>query len=140
MRFVNVGNKDVKLNLVPVDFVVEGIAALAKDEKAKGKTIALADPNPLTTGQLFEAIVEALTGKKSVITPPPPWSKNRLMLPISPALTGLPHSGVPYFFLTQTYDTSVAERASRRARRHLSEFFVLRKKSARICRKKSDVL
>ncbi|MBA3693856.1 MAG: SDR family oxidoreductase, partial [Acidobacteria bacterium] len=70
-RFVNVGNKDVKLNLVPVDFVVEGIAALAKDEKAIGKTIALADPNPLTTEELFDAIAEAMTKKKSVIKPPP---------------------------------------------------------------------
>ncbi len=65
LRFVNVGNKNVKLNLVPVDFVVEGISALAKDENAVGKTIALADPNPLTTEQLFEAISEAMTGKKS---------------------------------------------------------------------------
>ena len=42
-RLVNVGNKNVKLNLVPVDFVVEAIA-LIKDAR-DGKTIALAAPN-----------------------------------------------------------------------------------------------
>ena len=109
LRLVNVGNKNVKLNLVPVDFVTGGIAALASDEAAIGKTVALADPDPLTTAQIFDEITEAMTGKKSVITPPPALIEKSLMLPFSPPLTGLPHSGVPYFFLSQTYDTSVSE-------------------------------
>ncbi len=109
LRFVNVGNKIVKLNLVPVDFVVEGIAALSKDENAVGKTIALADPNPLSTEDICNAIIEAMTGKKSVITPPPKLIEFSLNLPFSPILTGLPHYGVPYFFLVQTYDTKVSE-------------------------------
>jgi nucleoside-diphosphate-sugar epimerase len=109
LRFINVGNSQVKLNLVPVDFVVEGMAALSKDENAVGKTIALADPAPLTTEELFNVIAEALTGKKSVITPPPALVRNSLMLPFSPPITGLPHYGVPYFFLSQNYDTSVAD-------------------------------
>lgn len=110
LRFVNVGNKNVKVNLVPVDFVVEGIATLAKDENAVGTTIALADPNPLTTEQVFDAITEAMTGKKSVIKPPPSLVEKSLMLPFSPAVSGLPHSSVPYFFVPQTYDTSVADK------------------------------
>ncbi len=109
LRLVNVGNKNVKLNLVPVDFVVEGIAALAEDKAATGKTIALADPNPLTTEQIFDAISEQMTGKKSVIKPPPALIEKSLMLPFSPPVSGLPHSGVPYFFLSQTYNTSIAE-------------------------------
>ncbi len=107
-RLVNVGNKNVQLNLVPVDFVVESIAVLAKDEKAIGKTIALADPNPLTTEQIFDAIAKTMTGKVSVIKPPPRIVEKTLMLPFTPLMSGLPHSGVPYFFVPQTYDTSVA--------------------------------
>ncbi|CAN5576695.1 SDR family oxidoreductase [soil metagenome] len=109
LRLVNVGNKTVRLNLVPVDFVVEGIAALAKDESSVGKTIALADPNPLTTQEICDAIAEAVTGKKSVVTPPPKLVEFSLSLPFSPIISGLPLSGVPYFFLSQTYDTSVAD-------------------------------
>ncbi len=109
LRFINVGNDDVKLNLVPVDFVVEGIAALTKDKNAIGKTIALADPNPLTTKELFDAIAEAMTGKKSIIAPPPKLVEWSLSLSISPPITGLPLVGVPYFFISQTYDTSVSE-------------------------------
>lgn len=110
LRFVNVGNKNVKLNLVPVDFVVEGIAALARDESATGKTIALADPNPLTTEELFDAIAEAMINKKSVIKPSPKLIEWSLHLKISPPLTGLPLSAVPYFFVPQTYKTSVSEK------------------------------
>jgi len=110
LRFVNVGNKNVKLNLVPVDFVVEGIAALAGDESATGKTIALADPNPLTTEELFDAITEAMINKKSVIKPSPKLIEWSLHLKISPPMTGLPLSAVPYFFVPQTYKTSVSEK------------------------------
>ena len=109
LRFINVGNENVRLNLVPVDFVVESIAALANDERAVGKTVALADPNPLTTEELFETIVEHLTGKKSIYTPPPQIVEKALSLPVSPPVSGLPLSGVPYFFLAQTYDTQIAE-------------------------------
>ena len=110
LRFSNVGNKNVTLNLVPVDFVVEGLAALSKDEKALGKTIALADPNPLSTAAICDSIIEALTGKKSIVTPPPALIEMSLYLPIAPVFTGLPHYGVPYFFLQQTYDTNVSEK------------------------------
>ncbi len=108
-RLVNVGNDNVRLNLVPVDFVIEGMTELAKDELAVGKTIALADPNPMTTKVICDAIAEALTNKKSIITPPPKMVETFLNSPISPSLTGLPHSGVPYFFIPQTYDTSISE-------------------------------
>ena len=108
LRLINVGNKNVRLNLVPVDFVVEGIVALSADEKAVGKTIALADPNPLTTAELFDVIAEQLSKKRSAITPPPVLVERSLMLPFSPPITGLPHPAVPYFFISQTYDTAEA--------------------------------
>lgn len=109
LRLVNVGNKNVRLNLVPVDFVVESIAALSMDDAAIGKTFALADPNPLATTEIFDLIAEKLSGKKSVVTPPSVVTEKSLYLPFSPPLSGLPHSSVPYFFLSQTYDTSFAD-------------------------------
>jgi nucleoside-diphosphate-sugar epimerase len=110
LRFVNVGNAVVKLNLVPVDFVVEGIAALATDENAVGATVALADPNPLTTEELFDAISRAMTGKQSIVKPPAQLVEKSLMLPFSPIVSGLPFPSVPYFFVPQTYDTRVADK------------------------------
>jgi hypothetical protein len=50
-----------------------------------------------------------MTGKKSAFKPPAALVEKSLLLPFSPSITGLPHSGVPYFFLSQTYDTGVAD-------------------------------
>jgi thioester reductase-like protein len=109
LRVVNVGNKDVRLNLVPVDFVVEAIAALSRDKNSIGKTIALADPSPLTTAELFDLIAMELSGRRSEFSPPPKLVEWFLSKKISPRLTGLPSHGVPYFFISQTYDTGVAD-------------------------------
>lgn len=108
LRLVNVGNDAVKVNLVPVDFVVDGIAALSKDEEALGKTIALADSNPPTTAQACDEISLAICGKKSVFKLPPKLMYKILMLPTTPMISGLPHAGVPYFFAPQEFDTSIA--------------------------------
>jgi hypothetical protein len=108
LSLLNIGNRSVRLNLVPVDFVVEAMAVLADDERATGATLQLADPNPLTTHELFDEIARSLAGRASRITVPARVVRPSLMLPLSPALTGLPHTGVPYFFLDQTYDTSHA--------------------------------
>jgi thioester reductase-like protein len=104
----NIGNDKVSLNLVPIDWVVRGMVALAKDERAVGKTVQLADPEPLSTRGLFDAIAECINGRHSRFTIPAPLVQLSLSLPLSPKITGLPHSAVPYFFLRQTYDTTRA--------------------------------
>ena len=106
---VNIGNVRVSLNLVPVDFVVDAMAALAFDENAIGKTLQLSDPAPLTTDQLFEAIARSANRKKSRLTAPAKWVRFFLMLPPAPQITGLPHHAVPYFFVKQLYDSSQAQ-------------------------------
>lgn len=105
----NIGNHDVRLNIVPVDFVVNAMTALARDERAVGATLQLADPAPLTTYELFELIARALTGRGSLLQVPPRLVRGLLPLRLSEQLTGLPRVGVPYFFIRQTYDTTRAQ-------------------------------
>ena len=105
----NIGNHQVSLNLVPVDFVVDAMAALAFDQNAIGKTVQLADPAPLTTNELFNAIARSANQKQSRITAPATWVRFFLMLPPSPKITGLPHHAVPYFFVKQLYDSTHAQ-------------------------------
>ncbi|MDQ3650732.1 MAG: SDR family oxidoreductase [Acidobacteriota bacterium] len=108
LSLANIGNRDVRLNVVPVDFVVESMAALTIDERATGVTVQLADPAPLTTHELFEAIARTLVGHGSRITVPAPLVRTSLTLPRAEILSRLPRAGVPYFFLDQTYDTTRA--------------------------------
>jgi nucleoside-diphosphate-sugar epimerase len=107
LTLLNIGNSEVRLNLVPIDFVVDGIVALAKDDRAIGVTVQLADPAPLTTHQLFDEISKAIGGRDSFATVPAGIVYPVLRLPLAPKITGLPHSAVPYFFLEQTYDTTI---------------------------------
>src|SRR5689334_1749153 len=109
LSLVNIGNSEVRLNLVPIDFVIEAMVALAKDERAVGATVQIADPAVLTTEQLFDEIAETLAGRKSAITVPRNIVYPVLMAPGAPKITGLPHSAVPYFFLEQTYDTTQSQ-------------------------------
>jgi nucleoside-diphosphate-sugar epimerase len=108
LSLFNVGNRQVSLNLVPVDFVVEAMAQLAEDERAVGATVQLADPDPITTYDLFEILARWIAGHGSRITIPAPLVRGALSLPLSPPITGLPRAGVPYFFIDQTYDTARA--------------------------------
>ncbi len=108
LTLLNIGNSEVCLNLVPVDFVIESMVALAKDDRAIGATVQLADPHPLTTEELFDQISKVMRGRDSFATVPRGIVYPVLMLPFAPKITGLPHSAVPYFFIEQTYDTSVS--------------------------------
>ncbi|HEY0431848.1 MAG TPA: SDR family oxidoreductase, partial [Pyrinomonadaceae bacterium] len=105
---LNIGNREVGLNLVPVDFVVDAMASLARDPRCVGKTLQLADPDPLTTRDLFNTIARVIVGREALMTFPAPVVHTSLMLPLAPKVTDLPHSAVPYFFLKQTYDSTQA--------------------------------
>ncbi len=122
LSLLNIGNHEVSLNLVPIDFVVDAMAALAFDDAAIGKTVQLADPMPLTTNQLFNAIAKSIGNRRSKITVAPSWVEFFLMLPPSPRITGLPHHGVPYFFVKQTYDSSQAQQLLGRHNIHCPQF------------------
>ncbi len=104
----NIGNRRVRFNLVPVDFIVEALASLTRDERALGATLQLADPAPLTSAELFDAIAQALSGCSSSMMFPAPMVRASLALPFSEKISGLPRVAVPYFFLEQTYDTTRA--------------------------------
>jgi thioester reductase-like protein len=108
LSFANIGNDQVRLNVVPVDYVVEGMAALAADPRAAGATVQLADPDPLTTREMFDVVSQNLAGRRSLFTLPAPLVQTSLSLPLNEKLTGLPRVGAPYFFLKQTYDTARA--------------------------------
>ncbi len=106
LSLANIGNSDVRLNVVPIDFVVEALAALAREERAVGATVQLADPAPLTTRELFDVIAKNLAGRESLLTVPAPIVRTTLKIPLNEKVTKLPRVGVPYFFLKQTYDTT----------------------------------
>jgi thioester reductase-like protein len=64
------GADSTMFNLVPSDFVVNGIAALADHEAALNRTVALAQPKPPTVTQMCEAFANR-AGRRLRIVPMP---------------------------------------------------------------------
>ncbi|WP_052665402.1 SDR family oxidoreductase [Nitriliruptor alkaliphilus] len=111
-----VGDPDgYRFNVVPRDFVVDAIDALAARPDTAGATYALADPEPYTIRQLIELFGE-VTGKRLVTVPLPMGvAKGALRhVPGLQDLMGLPPASVDYFshpthYLTEVADAALAE-------------------------------
>ncbi len=52
------GGGAAPLNVVPVDFVVQAAWAISRDPGGAGGTFQLVDPNPMSTGRVYELIAE----------------------------------------------------------------------------------
>jgi thioester reductase-like protein len=94
-----VGDPDAtRVNVVPIDFVVDAIAHLSSLPHAAGRTYHLADPDPLTVTQLLE-VIERATGKKlRTVTLPRRTAKWAIdKVPGVYRLIRIPSAAVDYF-------------------------------------------
>jgi thioester reductase-like protein len=57
------GRADAPFNVVPVDYIVDALAAVAADDDAVGETLHLVDPEPLTAKELLEALSQEYAGR-----------------------------------------------------------------------------
>jgi thioester reductase-like protein len=93
-----------QVNLVPRDFVVDAIACLSGLPASAGRVYQLADPHPLTVGELIEQIGRA-AGRK-VIRVPVPRIATKFALQYVPGcyrLTQIPAAVVDYFVHPTVY-------------------------------------
>jgi thioester reductase-like protein len=68
--FVRLGLGTSSVSIVPVDFVVEALAALSANDASRGKTYHLTGPDPPTAVESAELFAKAL-GKRFVYVPTP---------------------------------------------------------------------
>jgi thioester reductase-like protein len=57
------GRSSAPMNVVPVDFIVDAIAALAGDPEAVGQTVHLVDPEPVTAREVFARLSREYAGR-----------------------------------------------------------------------------
>ncbi len=101
------GIDDVRVCLVPRDFVVEAMDELSVLEQSVGRTYALTDPNPPTARQVVDAFAGHL-GKR-VVWVPLPLGLTRAAVGSVPGLErvlGLPAESIDYFASPTTYSTT----------------------------------
>ncbi len=105
-----VGDVDAyRFNVVPRDFVVEAIDALAAREDTVGGTFALADPEPPTVRELAGMLGEA-AGKRLVGVPTPRRATRAALrwVPGLRRLVGIPPAAVDYYTHPTHYTTDAA--------------------------------
>ena len=107
MTKVGTGHKPV--NVVPVDFVTEAMAALTEPEHA-GEVFHLTDPDPLTTHEMLSLFLRLLD-KYAVFVPVPMAVARTLVQTPLGVLLGLTPQLVDYFDFPAYYDNRRAARA-----------------------------
>ena len=104
------GRSEAPFNVVPVDFIVDAIAAVATDAAAVGETLHLVDPDPVSAAGLFQALAEEYAGRKAKMRIPPKMVENSLRFaPVRKAFHGAPRESIQYLNHAVTFDTRRAE-------------------------------
>ena len=105
MPMVNVGVVETKINLVPVDFLVNAMAEIGTKDEAIGKTIQYADPNPRTSKEIVDGILGILGHSKAVGSVPASLAEKALSLRALRKRVELPKESIEYFSHPVLYDT-----------------------------------
>jgi thioester reductase-like protein len=102
----NFGRSRAPFNVVPVDFVVESIAAVATVPEAVDETLHLVDPEPLTAAELTETLSLEYAGVRPRGRVPPSLAAAALRLrPIRSRLGGVPPESIAYLNHPVRFDT-----------------------------------
>jgi thioester reductase-like protein len=100
------GRSEAPFNCVPVDFIVDAMAATAGDPEAVGATLHLVDPEPVTAAQVGEIFSREYAGKAPRMRIPPRLIENALRFkPIQQAYGGAPHEAIRYLNHPVRFDT-----------------------------------
>jgi len=106
--FFRIGLGFGTVNIVPVDFVVESMAALAAAPGSRGRTYHLCDPQPHSPSELAEMFAEAIG--KSFAYLPVPMAVAKLFFAPRPVqrFFGMPLQALDYFDDPVRHDTTQA--------------------------------
>ena len=111
-----IGNGDAPFNVVPVDFVVDAIAAGRGDAEATGQTLHLVDPEPMSSAQLMRLLAREYAGREPSYRIPPGMVEQALRLkPVRSLLGGTPRQSIVYLNHPVSFDTTNADALRRRA-------------------------
>lgn len=105
--FPKIGRGDVEVNLVPIDYVVKAMAALATDRESIGRTFHLSDPSPLRVKDLQPLLAGAL-GKHFIGYPlTPALARSAMKLGAVRRIYKMPSQLVDYFVHDVRYKSDI---------------------------------
>jgi nucleoside-diphosphate-sugar epimerase len=106
---LQVGRGDAAFNVVPVDFVVDAIAAAARDEQAVGHTLHLVDPEPVSSHELARLLALEYRGSEPRLPLPAGLVDRSLKYaPVRKLFGGTPRESIVYLNHPVTFDVTQA--------------------------------
>lgn len=106
LPMLNVGHGEARVNLAPVDFLVDAMAEVGTRPEAIGKTFHLADPNPHSSREIMARMLEVLGRSKPLADLPSIVVERALDVAALRKLAQLPKEIIVYFNHEVEYDTS----------------------------------
>lgn len=104
-----VGRGDAPFNVVPVDFVIDAIAAAARDPQAAGQTLHLVDPEPTSAAELMRIFAAEYSGRAPSYRLPSKLVERMLGFnAVRRMLDGTPRESIVYLNHPVTFDTTNA--------------------------------
>jgi thioester reductase-like protein len=104
-----IGNPEALFNVVPVDFVIDAIAAGARDDDAIGHTLHLTDPEPLSSAEIFTLLARTYAGREPAYQAPPALLDQSMRLALVRRLFGgTPRESLRYLNHPVRFDTAQA--------------------------------
>ncbi|MEH6941325.1 SDR family oxidoreductase [Bacillus sp. JJ722] len=104
-----IGKSTSKINLVPVDFVIEATSYLALYEQGAGKTYHLTDPNPYSATEIYEMLVQEMYKVKPKGVIPISWCKAFLSLAPIRKFLYTEQETIDYFTWKGHFDSRIAQ-------------------------------
>ena len=104
-----IGNPEALFNVVPVDFVIDAIAAAARDDGAIGHTLHLTDPEPLSSAAIFSLLARLYAGREpSFQMPPGVLDRAMAFGAVRAIFAGTPRESLRYLNHPVRFDTTQA--------------------------------
>ncbi|RAL22836.1 3-beta hydroxysteroid dehydrogenase [Lujinxingia litoralis] len=111
MPIPNVGRGDARVNIVPIDVLVESLAVLGHDPAHRGQVFHLADPHPMRAREIIRRTLEHMGRKAPAGSVPESWVQKALGNERLEDWIGVPREALDYFNHPANYDTSLAQKA-----------------------------
>jgi thioester reductase-like protein len=104
-----IGRSGAPFNVVPIDFVVDAMAAASEDPLAIGRTLHLVDPEPVSARDVLTLLAREYAGREPRLRVPPRLLSGSLRLPaVRKLYAGAPAQGIRYMNHPVRFDTRQA--------------------------------
>ena len=104
------GASGAPFNVVPVDFVVDALAAVSAEPAAAGETLHLVDPDPISARELLTALSREYAGKDPGYKVPPRLVESSLRFKtVRDMFSGAPPESIRYLNHEVRFDTRRAD-------------------------------